>query len=222
MQDPLSQLLPQIVGGLPKIMSAAPWWVIIVFVVGLGMAALKPSRRRRRRQQWRPTRPVRRPLFSRRPRSPAIVPPREPDAADQLRTVMASGFTAKPLLNRSETFVLKALEPLVAELLPEWRVMAQVSLGEILKGENNAAQMTVNAKRVDFLLVDSLFQPRLVVEYQGSGHHQGNAAARDAVKKEALRRAGIVYGEVLAGDTVADLRALVMKVCLRPPTASAA
>ncbi|MEP7348782.1 MAG: hypothetical protein ABI668_02385 [Sphingorhabdus sp.] len=28
------------------------------------------------------------------------------------------------------------------------------------------------------------------IEYQGSGHHQGTAAARDAVKKEALRGSG--------------------------------
>ena len=34
------------------------------------------------------------------------------------------------------------------------------------------------------------------IEYQGHGHYQGTAAARDAVKKEALRKAGVRYIEV--------------------------
>ena len=35
------------------------------------------------------------------------------------------------------------------------------------------------------------------------------AAARDAVKREALRRAGVGYGEAVAGDTPAELRRVV-------------
>jgi Protein of unknown function (DUF2726) len=51
------------------------------------------------------------------------------------------------------------------------------------------------------------------IEYQGSGHHQGTAAARDAVKKEALRKAGIGYHEVVAGHTTpSDLKRLVEKL----------
>jgi hypothetical protein len=56
---------------------------------------------------------------------------------------------------------------------------------------------------------------RAAIEYQGSGHHlPGNvAAARDAVKKEALRKAGIGYHEVVAGETTpAELRRLVEKL----------
>jgi hypothetical protein len=50
------------------------------------------------------------------------------------------------------------------------------------------------------------------IEYQGSGTHQGTAAARDAVKKEALRKAGIGYHEVVAGHTTpSELRRLVEK-----------
>lgn len=48
------------------------------------------------------------------------------------------------------------------------------------------------------------------IEYQGGGHYLSDAAARDAVKKEALRKAGIGYHEVVAGHTtMGDLRALV-------------
>ena len=52
------------------------------------------------------------------------------------------------------------------------------------------------------------------LEYQGGGHHHGDcAAARDAVKKEALRKAGIGYHEVVAGQTTpSELRALVEKL----------
>ena len=51
------------------------------------------------------------------------------------------------------------------------------------------------------------------IEYQGSGHHQGTTAARDAVKKEALRKTGIGYHEVVAGHTTAgELRRLVEKL----------
>lgn len=42
---------------------------------------------------------------------------------------------------------------------------------------------------------------------------QDSAAAQDAVKKEALRKAGIGYHEVVAGHTTAgELRALVEKL----------
>ncbi|MDB2693860.1 DUF2726 domain-containing protein [Erythrobacter sp.] len=51
------------------------------------------------------------------------------------------------------------------------------------------------------------------LEYQGSGHHTGDcAAARDAVKKEALRKAGVGYHEIVAGHTTSELRALVEKL----------
>ena len=63
------------------------------------------------------------------------------------------------------------------------------------------------------LLVDGDCQPIAAIEYRGGSHHQGTAAARDAVKKEALRRAGIGYHEVIAGVTTrAELKRLVEKL----------
>jgi hypothetical protein len=134
------------------------------------------------------------------------------DAAEQLRIVMASEFKTKRLLNKGEAKVLAALEPIVAQLEPGWRVWTQVSLGEVLDGGTVEAFNTINAKRVDFLLVDADQRPRLAIEYQGQGHHQGAAAARDAVKKEALRRAGVGYGEVFAGDGPSELAQVVARV----------
>lgn len=54
---------------------------------------------------------------------------------------------------------------------------------------------------------------RHALEHQGTGHHQGTAAARDAVMKEALRKAGIGYREVGAGHTTpGELKRLVEKL----------
>jgi hypothetical protein len=136
-----------------------------------------------------------------------------PDAADQLRTVMNAEFKAQPLLNKSETKLFLALEKMVAELTPGWRLMAQVSLGEVLQSKDVVAYRCINSKRVDMLLVDADCRPLHAIEYQGGAHHRGTAAARDAVKKEALRRAGIGYVEVVGGEmSPAELRQVVEKL----------
>lgn len=146
---------------------------------------------------------------------PEAVPAR--DAADQLRIVMGAAFAIQPLLNKGETRLFKELDRIVLACNPDWQVMAQVSLGEVLRSVDPAAYSCINSKRVDLLLVDENCMPRHAIEYQGHGHHQGTAAARDAVKKEALRRAGIGYHEVVAGHTTpADLRSLVERLVEKP------
>lgn len=140
------------------------------------------------------------------------------DAAEQLRRVMEADFKARALLNRSEAAVFKALDTAVIARNPSWQVMAQVNLGEFLASEDKDAYFAVNSKRVDFALMDGECCVRHALEYQGTGHHLpgGAAAARDAVKKEALRKAGIGYHEVVAGHTTpAELRRLVER--LVPP-----
>lgn len=198
--------------------------VAVLFVGALFGMTLEQIVSKQRREAWKQRKIAQgewvqqgrrgpRPTFA--PRAEAVAgPSRAPDAADQLRTVMAGQFKPKRLLNRGESRVLAALEPIVAELAPGWRVMAQVSLGEVLDADSVEAFNTINAKRVDFLLVDEQLQPRSAVEYQGQGHHQGPAAARDAVKREALRRAGIGFVEVTADDTPAELKRAVAKMVL--------
>ena len=140
------------------------------------------------------------------------------DAADQLRMVMKAEFKAQPLLNKSEARLFRAVDKQVIELAPPgWQVMAQVSLGEILKCEDKAAYACINSKRVDLLIVDDECRPLHAIEYQGGAHYKGAhaTAARDAVKKEALRRAGIGYVEVVAGDTPAELRRVVQRLVQR-------
>lgn len=135
-------------------------------------------------------------------------------AADQLKAVAKASFTARPLLNRSEAKVFETLDQAMIAHNPRWQVMAQVSVGEFLASPDAAAFRAVNSKRVDFALVDENCCVRHAIEYQGTGHHAGlSAAARDAVKKEALRKAGIGYHEVVAGHTTpSELRALVEKL----------
>jgi len=135
-------------------------------------------------------------------------------AADQLKIVSKAEFAQRPLLNRSEANVFAALDKAVIARNPRWQVMAQVSLGEFLASPDKDAFLAINSKRVDFALMDEQCCVRHALEYQGNGHHLGtSAAARDAIKKEALRKAGIGYHEVVAGHTTpGELRALVEKL----------
>ena len=112
-------------------------------------------------------------------------------AADQLKLVSKASFTSRSLLNRSEAKVFEALDKAVIARNPGWQVMAQVSLGEFLASPDKDAYFAVNSKRVDFALMDENCRVVHALEYQGTGHHTGPcAAARDAVKKEALRKGG--------------------------------
>lgn len=134
-------------------------------------------------------------------------------AADQLSRVMKASFKPRVLLNQSERRLLGCIDQALDEYSPGWRAMGQVSLGEILWSEDKDAYLAVNSKRVDLLIVDADCKPLHAIEFQGTGHHMSkNTAARDAVKREALRRAGIGYVEVVSGDTPAEVREMVRKL----------
>jgi hypothetical protein len=190
---------------------------VIAFAIGLyaGVQFEKISASGRR-ARWRRRNERGGRVMPYRPKHDAL-PEKVPDAADQLRTVMRAEFKAQPLLNKSEARLFKAVDKQVLEARPGWQVMAQVSLGEILKCEDKAAYACINSKRVDLLIVDDECKPLHAIEYQGGAHFKGAhaTAARDAVKKEALRRAGIGYVEVVAGDTPAELRRAVERLVQR-------
>lgn len=134
-----------------------------------------------------------------------VTPPRSAGAdpaqfaSDQLAKVMKASFHAKRLMSASEARLFMAVEREVKARGLSWRVMAQVSLGEVVRTPDHEAFRAVNSKRVDLLVIAHDGQPLAAIEFQGSGHHQSAAAARDAVKREALRRAGIAFIEI--GDT---------------------
>lgn len=137
-------------------------------------------------------------------------------AADHLRAVMNAAFKPRALLNKPERRLLACIDKALVEHSPGWRAMAQVNLGEILYSADKDAFWAVNAKRVDLLIIDADCRPLHAIEFQGTGHHGStDTAARDAVKKEALRRAGIGYVEVVSGDTPAEVREMVRKLIER-------
>ncbi|EGI5923291.1 DUF2726 domain-containing protein [Salmonella enterica subsp. enterica serovar Colindale] len=76
------------------------------------------------------------------------------------------------------------------------------------KCQDKPAFASVNSKRVDILVTDLFGFPCAVIEYQGGGHYQNNAIGRDAVKKEACRKAGIGYLEIEPGYDDDDINRL--------------
>ena len=149
-------------------------------------------------------------------------PSRTELASRQLKQVMEARFKPRALFNKPERRLFASLDRILTEETPGWRAMGQVSLGEILYSENKDAFLAINSKRVDLLIVDADCRPLHAVEFHGTGHHKGlEAAARDAVKKEALRRAGIGYVEVVSGDTQGDLRNRVRALVRSATTAAA-
>jgi hypothetical protein len=134
------------------------------------------------------------------------------DAAEQLRLVMGAEFEKRPLLSRSEAQVLYAAERAVNTADLNWRVMAQVSLGEVLACRDARAYSAINSKRVDLLIVSRSGDPIAAIEYQGHGHYQGTAAARDAVKKEALRKAGVQYIEITPDSGTEEMVRVIARI----------
>ncbi len=100
------------------------------------------------------------------------------------------------------------------------RLFAQTCLGEVLASAHANAFRSINSKRVDMLIVDTGGFPVAAIEYQGAGHYQGNAAARDAVKKEALRKAGVHYMEVSEGDNRESIKSRLRHILGAAPAPS--
>jgi len=134
------------------------------------------------------------------------------NAGQQLNAVMAAPFEKRKLLGPSEHKVFTIVENEIAAGRRGYRVFAQTSLGEVLTSPSKDAFRSINSKRVDILIVDRDASPILAVENQGNGHYQGTAAARDAVKKEALRKAGVRYMEVSASDSATQIRSRVREL----------
>ena len=127
---------------------------------------------------------------------------RDPHA--QLAAIAKVNFERRRLMNKGEYRLFRFLEKTVADIAWGHRVMAQTSLGELIqpvwktpsKAERRDAQSSINSKRVDFAIIDRFGLLVLAVEFQGSGHYHHKTFLRDAVKREALRRAGVELIEV--------------------------
>jgi hypothetical protein len=161
---------------------------------------------------------------SRQAAQPDALPPARPapafDSAAQMHAIAPFEFETQPLLNKSETPLLYLLERVASEVGGGFRVMAQTSLGEIIrprpaggaKGDLAEAYRAVNSKRLDFTIFNKVGKLVLGVEYQGQGHYGQNAFMRDAIKREVLRRAGVPMLEVPAKYDPAKIAAEVKEI----------
>lgn len=127
-------------------------------------------------------------------------------AARQVRAVIGASFKRKQILNFGEYRVFRIIEAELISIRRGYRVFAQTSLGEIINSPNEEAFFAINAKRVDILVVDYGGWPVLAIEYQGAGHYQGTAVARDTIKVTALNNAGVGYLEIFESDGVDQIR----------------
>ena len=139
------------------------------------------------------------------------------DPSYQMTVITRAQFRKRRLLNKEEARLLPIVERTCAELNQGHRVMAQTSLGELLttdapdKTTAKDAFASINSKRLDIAVIDRGGFLVAAVEHQGTGHHQNGAFMRDAVKREALRKAGITMIEVLPGDDPAHIRAMLLR-----------
>ena len=179
-----------------------PTFFVVIIAAAAFLAGLCGERLRAKlaRQAWQ----------KRRPSKTGEAPVTDP--AEQLRLVMGARFEKRRLLSRSEAQVLYAAERAINTADLKWRVMAQVSLGEVLSSPDARAYSAINSKRVDLLIVSRSGDPIAAIEYQGHGHYQGTAAARDAVKKEALRKAGVRYIEVTPESGTEDMAREISRI----------
>lgn len=190
------------------IADAVPWLVLLGI---LALVFCGPLRRgvRRARGPW--PWPV--------PRTPNDIT----DPRTQLDYVSRVDFQTQPLLNKSEYQVLLIIEKAAREADAGFRVMAQTSLGEILttkasfwgRAAADLAYRSINSKRTDFVVIDRYGIAALAVEYQGGGHYQGTALLRDAVKREAFRKAGVAFLEIPARYRKDDVAVQVADLLLR-------
>ncbi len=147
------------------------------------------------------------------------------DPTAQMEFISKVDFKPRPLLNRSEYRILRILEEVSQDIPGGHRVMAQTSLGEVLapqmasgsKEARDLAFRSINSKRLDFLVIDGYGMPVLAVEYQGHGHYNDRTFMHDAVKREAVRKAGIRFLEIPAEYDAKDLENEIRKALLSNP-----
>lgn len=136
---------------------------------------------------------------------------------NQMRFVAACELYACKPVNREAVNVLYALEEWLELNRPDWRVAFEVAMGAFIKTRSredakaqDRAFSSYNSKRVDFLIIDKLGQPRLAVEYHGSGHDLSpDAPDRMMVKRLALARAGVPLVEIAEKSPRPEIMRLV-------------
>lgn len=146
-------------------------------------------------------------------------PPNMANPKNQMDAIAAVEFETCRLLNKEESRVLPVLERAATKANQGHRVMAQTSLGEVLRPKkgstdreaNRRAFASINSKRLDFAVINRLGILVCAVEYQGSGHYRSGTFMRDAVKREVLRKAGVPFLEVAPDFIPEELERQLLK-----------
>ena len=145
---------------------------------------------------------------------------------NQLRFVEGVDLQKRQILNSKEVIIFYKIENYLNTLNEKYRVMAQVSLGEVINtlnfcnnsscydksnnskcsdcSEKSNAYSSFNSKRFDLLIIDARGYPKVAIEYQGAGHYQGNAWKRDEVKRLVCKKAKIDLLEINQDETAQD------------------
>jgi len=131
----------------------------------------------------------------------------------------SASFQPKALFNRPEAKLYRMIE----HRLPKgYRLMAQVSYGEMLKSSDLRRFHQINARRADMVIVDAGFNVVAVIEYHGVGHRGPGRSAllysrrADLFKRQAIAEAGLLLIEIPSRFTPATVaRALQPIVAAR-------
>jgi hypothetical protein len=116
------------------------------------------------------------------------------------------GWRTKSLMNKPESALFYELDRIVKRSNSNHRLTTQVAFGAFVEATARAdfeqiktdAFFSVQRKVADFLIIDRYGKPVMVIEYQGDGHYQRNAHARDHVKRIVCQMARLPFIEVPA------------------------
>ncbi|QQA41251.1 DUF2726 domain-containing protein [Pelagovum pacificum] len=123
--------------------------------------------------------------------------------ARYMEAVERAEYVTSPIMNKSEFRLFRSLSEVVSGFGNGHRLFSQVSLSEVIrpKGTDRDAFNAINTRSLDFAVVDGRGHLVIAIEYQGEGHYQNGAFARDAIKREVVRKAGAGWLEIEAGES---------------------
>lgn len=115
----------------------------------------------------------------------------------QLEAVRALRFVVMPILTPEEHGMFRQVEAALQVLLPGARLLARVSLDEVVRplvvsGRDwDRAAACIRSKRLDFAIFDS--EGRIVAAIGCAARARQMGEGRDRVRRAALERAGVPY-----------------------------
>lgn len=192
--------------------------ILLIAAVGVTAIWLNETRGSSRRGKFRPSSRNWSTSQSGNWQKPVSVDAPRGSVDRQLSALRSSKIVPKKPINKTAYRVMVDLERELRTRAPKARVLAEVGMGGFLstggggdlRPEDREAFSAFVAKRVDFLVIDGFGNPAFAVEFQGGGHYLGDTAAgRDAVKKEALRLAGVELVEIQNHASAEERRALI-------------